>query len=49
MCVPRSPKPWGKNFYQGDVVGCGIDYTRQYVFYTLNGEFLGVAFRFVAR
>jgi SPRY domain len=28
----------------GDCIGCGVDYRRQVVFYTLNGELLGTAF-----
>ena len=28
----------------GDVVGCGIDYQAESLFYTLNGRFVGYAF-----
>jgi len=30
---------------KGDVVGCGIDFETRELFFTLNGEMLGVAFR----
>lgn len=30
---------------EGDVIGCGIDFIRSEVFYTLNGEWLGVSHR----
>jgi hypothetical protein len=32
--------PWA----QGDVIGCGIDYARGFIFYTHNGSLLGDAF-----
>lgn len=38
-------RQWGKRYSDGDVVGCGILWETGEVFYTLNGEFLGVAFR----
>lgn len=36
-------KQFGPCFGAGDVVGCGIDYRKQAVFYTLNGNFLDYA------
>ena len=33
----------GKPFGAGDVVGCGVDYIKQQVFFTKNGEFVGYA------
>lgn len=38
-------RQWGKRFGAGDVVGCGIIWDTGEVFYSLNGEFLGVAYR----
>jgi hypothetical protein len=38
-------RQWGKRYGTGDVVGCGIVFSTGEVFYTLNGEFLGVAYR----
>lgn len=29
------------SFGQGDIIGCGIDYSRQRLFYTKNGKCLG--------
>lgn len=35
---------YGPTYGVGDVVGCGIDYIRGHIFYTLNGKYLGPAF-----
>ena len=35
---------FGARFGAGDVIGCGVDYQRQAIFYTRNGDFLGYAF-----
>lgn len=42
-------KDYGPPFGKGDVVGCGVDFVRQEVFYTKNGKHLGVAFRDIFR
>lgn len=36
---------FGPKFGLGDTIGCGIDYETKSIFYTLNGSFLGTAFR----
>mmetsp|Transcript_89685 Transcript_89685/g.134402 ORF Transcript_89685/g.134402 Transcript_89685/m.134402 type:complete len:472 (+) Transcript_89685:134-1549(+) len=36
---------FGPTFGAGDTVGCGIDYVCQGIFYTLNGKFLGYAWK----
>lgn len=35
---------YGPAFGPGDIVGCGLDYKRKEIFYTLNGSYLGPAF-----
>ncbi|CAI5437613.1 unnamed protein product [Caenorhabditis angaria] len=34
--------PYGPKFGTGDVVGCGIDTLMQHIFFTKNGQFLGL-------
>jgi Ran-binding protein 9/10 len=37
-------RKYGPTFTTGDVIGCCLDFQNSRVFYTRNGEFLGVAF-----
>ncbi|KAG0300889.1 hypothetical protein BGZ98_008790 [Dissophora globulifera] len=37
----------GFTYKQDDVVGCGVNFVDRAVFFTLNGDMLGVAFRFI--
>jgi len=37
-------KQYGKTFGSGDTVGIGIDFKKEEIFFTLNGEYLGLAF-----
>lgn len=34
---------WPKYGQNGDVIGCGVDMQRQWLFYSRNGKYLGVA------
>ena len=36
-------KHFGPAFGKGDTIGCGVDYSNNSIFFTLNGEFLGYA------
>ena len=38
-------QPYGPTFSTNDIVGCGINFENQTCFFTLNGNYLGVAFR----
>jgi len=33
--------PYGPTYTAGDVVGCGVDFVNDRIFFTKNGEFLG--------
>lgn len=45
MIYHGSPmRRYGPKFDTGDVIGCCLDFQNNCVFYTRNGEFLGVAF-----
>ncbi|OQS07914.1 HECT E3 ubiquitin ligase [Thraustotheca clavata] len=37
--------PYGLKWKVGDVVGCGVDCDAGFVFFCLNGQYLGIAFR----
>ena len=34
-----------KGFSDNDIVGCGLDLQSASIFYTLNGSYLGIAFK----
>jgi len=38
---------FGPKFKQSDIIGCGYYFSKNSIFYTLNGKFLGWAFRSV--
>ncbi|KAI8983194.1 hypothetical protein BD414DRAFT_490219 [Trametes punicea] len=40
---------YGPTFDTGDVIGCGIDFSQNRVFYTKNGTFLGMVFENVGK
>ncbi|KAL7285967.1 hypothetical protein ACG7TL_001082 [Trametes sanguinea] len=40
---------YGPTFDTGDVIGCGIDFSQNRVFYTKNGSFLGLVFENVGK
>jgi len=40
---------YGEQFTTGDIIGCGVHYNRQEIFFTKNGKHLGVAFKKVKR
>jgi hypothetical protein len=37
--------PYGPKFGERDVIGCGIDHAKDYLFFTHNGKFLGMILR----
>ncbi|KAH9913132.1 SPRY-domain-containing protein [Epithele typhae] len=45
----REGHPYGPKFDTGDVIGCGIDFSCNRVFYTKNGGFLGMVFENVGK
>ncbi|KAG8882059.1 hypothetical protein FRB98_003948 [Tulasnella sp. 332] len=51
FCGPEGPEkeaPYGPKFSTGDVVGCGIDFSIQRLFFTKGGVFLGHVFNHVS-
>jgi Ran-binding protein 9/10 len=36
---------YGPTFTTGDVIGCCLDFRKNHIFYSKNGEYLGVAFQ----
>ncbi|KAI0820628.1 SPRY-domain-containing protein [Trametes gibbosa] len=40
---------YGPTFDTGDVIGCGVDFSQNRVFYTKNGSFLGMVFENVGK
>ncbi|KAI0668728.1 hypothetical protein C8Q78DRAFT_1045722 [Trametes maxima] len=45
----KDGSPYGPTFGDGDVIGCGVDFTLNRVFYTKNGTFLGYVFENVGK
>ncbi|TBU21890.1 SPRY-domain-containing protein [Dichomitus squalens] len=45
----KDGSPYGPTFDTGDVIGCGIDFSVNRVFYTKNGGFLGTVFENVGK
>ncbi|KAI0655653.1 hypothetical protein C8Q70DRAFT_1081102 [Cubamyces menziesii] len=45
----KDGSPFGPTFDTGDVIGCGIDFSQNRVFYTKNGTFLGLVFENVGK
>ncbi|KIP02849.1 hypothetical protein PHLGIDRAFT_78477 [Phlebiopsis gigantea 11061_1 CR5-6] len=45
----KDGNPYGPTFDTGDVIGCGVDFTKHKVFYTKNGNFLGLVFENVGK
>jgi ankyrin repeat protein len=43
--IPDHGFQWGPRFTTGDIVGAGINFQTNEVFFTKNGKFLGVAYR----
>jgi hypothetical protein len=39
----RSHREYGPTYGEGDTIGCGVDYQRGHIFFTLNGRYLGIA------
>ncbi|KAF8557365.1 SPRY-domain-containing protein [Imleria badia] len=45
----KNGTPFGTTFGVGDVIGCGIDFTQNKIFYTKNGSLLGTVFENVGK
>ncbi|KAI0757686.1 SPRY-domain-containing protein [Daedaleopsis nitida] len=45
----KDGSPYGPTFDTGDVIGCGIDFSQNRVFYTKNGGFLNMVFENVGK
>ncbi|KAI0638786.1 SPRY-domain-containing protein [Trametes polyzona] len=45
----KDGSPYGPTFDTGDVIGCGVDFSQNRVFYTKNGTFLGMVFENVGK
>lgn len=41
----RQLSQFGPSFSCGDIIGCGVDYRDHSIFYTINGKYLGKAFK----
>ncbi|KIW08834.1 uncharacterized protein PV09_00763 [Verruconis gallopava] len=39
----NSPKKYGPPYGNGDVIGCGINFNKNHIFFTKNGNHLGIA------
>lgn len=46
--IPDHGFQWGPRFTTGDIVGAGINFRTNEVFFTKNGKFLGIAYRGVS-
>ncbi|KDQ54931.1 hypothetical protein JAAARDRAFT_354484 [Jaapia argillacea MUCL 33604] len=44
FAAEKTGTPYGPRFENGDIIGCGIDFSQYKVFYTKNGAFLGLVF-----
>lgn len=42
-----SGDPFGPQYAEGDVIGCGVDFTDETAFYTKNGRIIGMSQRIV--
>ncbi|KAA8916878.1 hypothetical protein TRICI_000997 [Trichomonascus ciferrii] len=48
MACQGTSKDYGPKFGAGDIIGCGVNFRKNCIFYTKNGLFLGTAFRDVS-